>query len=50
MCMPEWRGLTGLVPYQVMVTGGSEACINEVAIAGFSRLRALSTHNDDPAR
>ena len=33
----------------MIVTGGSEAAINECAIGGFSSARALSTRNDDPA-
>lgn len=33
----------------VIVTGGSEAAINEAGIGGFSALKALSTRNDDPA-
>jgi 3-oxoacyl-[acyl-carrier-protein] synthase II len=34
----------------VMVTGGSEATITPMAVAGFSNARALSTRNDDPQR
>lgn len=33
----------------VIVTGGSEAAINEAGIGGFSALKALSTRNDDPS-
>lgn len=32
----------------VMVTGGSEAAVNEPGIGGFNALKALSTRNDDP--
>ncbi|MEZ5103436.1 MAG: beta-ketoacyl-ACP synthase II [Draconibacterium sp.] len=32
----------------IMVTGGSEAGINEPGLAGFNSMRALSTRNDDP--
>ncbi|MDC3079659.1 beta-ketoacyl-[acyl-carrier-protein] synthase II, partial [Flavobacteriaceae bacterium] len=32
----------------VMVCGGSEACITIAGIAGFNALHALSTRNDDP--
>jgi len=31
-----------------MVAGGSEACVCELGIGGFSAARALSTRNDDP--
>jgi len=33
----------------MMLAGGSEACIFEVLIGGFAAMRALSTRNDDPA-
>lgn len=32
----------------VIVTGGSEAAVNEAGIGGFSAMKALSTRNDDP--
>jgi 3-oxoacyl-[acyl-carrier-protein] synthase II len=33
----------------VMITGGSEAAFIPLTFAGFCAMRALSTHNDDPA-
>ncbi len=33
----------------VMITGGAEACICPMALAGFGSMKALSTRNDDPA-
>jgi 3-oxoacyl-[acyl-carrier-protein] synthase II len=33
-----------------MITGGSEAAITPMSLAGFGQLRALSTRNDEPAR
>ena len=32
----------------IMVTGGSEAAINEIGMAGFNSSKALSTRNDSP--
>ncbi|MBN2371902.1 MAG: beta-ketoacyl-ACP synthase II [Vicinamibacteria bacterium] len=34
----------------VMIAGGSEAAITQLAVAGFAAMRALSTRNDDPQR
>ncbi len=34
----------------VMITGGAEATITPIAIAGFSNMKALSERNDDPQR
>jgi 3-oxoacyl-[acyl-carrier-protein] synthase II len=33
----------------IMIAGGSEAVVTELAIGGFASARALSTRNDDPA-
>jgi 3-oxoacyl-[acyl-carrier-protein] synthase II len=33
----------------IMLAGGSEACICALGVGGFSAARALSTRNDDPA-
>ena len=34
----------------IMVTGGTEAPVTRVGIGGFSAMKALSTHNDEPER
>jgi 3-oxoacyl-[acyl-carrier-protein] synthase II len=34
----------------VMICGGTEAAITPMSIGGFAAMRALSQHNDDPAR
>lgn len=33
----------------IIITGGSEAIINEAGMGGFNAMHALSTRNDDPA-
>ncbi len=33
---------------EIMITGGSEAAVNEAGVSGFNSMRALSTRNDDP--
>ncbi|MCO6455912.1 MAG: beta-ketoacyl-ACP synthase II [Pirellulaceae bacterium] len=34
----------------VMITGGTEAAITEMGLAGFQNMKALSSRNDDPPR
>ena len=34
----------------MMITGGAEAAVTPLAIAGFSNMRALSTRNDEPEK
>ncbi len=34
----------------VMICGGAEASITPMCVGGFAAMRALSTHNDEPAR
>jgi len=34
----------------IMISGGSEAAITPMAVAGFDALKALSTRNDEPAK
>jgi 3-oxoacyl-[acyl-carrier-protein] synthase II len=33
----------------VMIAGGAESCVTELAMGGFASARALSTRNDDPS-
>jgi 3-oxoacyl-[acyl-carrier-protein] synthase II len=33
----------------VMIAGGAESCVTELAVGGFASARALSTRTDDPA-
>src|SRR5262249_62231946 len=40
----------GLGRPDIMLCGGTEGGINEVGIAGFGAMRALSRRNDDPKR
>ena len=35
---------------EVMITGGSEAAVSPIAIAGFASAKTLSTRNDEPER
>lgn len=34
----------------IMVTGGCEAPVTEIGVAGFNAIKAMSTRNDDPAK
>jgi 3-oxoacyl-[acyl-carrier-protein] synthase II len=46
--MIEAFNLIRLGKADIMITGGSEAGINQAGISGFNSMRALSTRNDDP--
>ena len=49
-CMGEaWR-IIKFGDADIILAGGSEACIIQVGIAGFSAMRALSLRNDEPER
>jgi 3-oxoacyl-[acyl-carrier-protein] synthase II len=48
-CIGEAGRLIEYGDADVMVAGGSEACVTPLAIGGFGSARALSTRNDDPA-
>src|SRR5690554_4732909 len=46
--MIEAMNMIRLGKADIMITGGSEAAINEAGVAGFNSMRAISTRNDDP--
>jgi len=46
--MIEAFNLIRLGKADIIITGGSEAGINQAGISGFNSMRALSTRNDDP--
>jgi 3-oxoacyl-[acyl-carrier-protein] synthase II len=36
--------------YDVVVAGGTEACVHPITMAGFANMRAMSTRNTEPSR
>ncbi|MBI5908691.1 MAG: beta-ketoacyl-ACP synthase II [Betaproteobacteria bacterium] len=48
-CIGESGRLIEYGDCDVMVAGGTEAVVTELAMGGFAQARALSTRNDDPA-
>jgi 3-oxoacyl-[acyl-carrier-protein] synthase II len=48
-CIGDSARLIEYGDVDIMVAGGSEACVSALGIGGFSASRALSTRNDDPA-
>jgi 3-oxoacyl-[acyl-carrier-protein] synthase II len=46
--MIEAFNMIRLQKASIMITGGSEAAVNEAGVAGFNSMRAISTRNDDP--
>jgi 3-oxoacyl-[acyl-carrier-protein] synthase II len=49
-CIGEAAKSIRLGDADVMIAGGAESVITELAIGGFAAARALSTRNDEPAR
>ena len=49
-CIGEAAKSIRLGDADVMIAGGAESVITELAIGGFASARALSTRNDEPAR
>jgi 3-oxoacyl-[acyl-carrier-protein] synthase II len=48
-CIGESARMIEYGDADVMIAGGAEATVCELAVGGFSAARALSTRNDDPA-
>jgi 3-oxoacyl-[acyl-carrier-protein] synthase II len=48
-CIGESGRLIEYGDCDVMIAGGAEAVVTELAMGGFAQARALSTRNDDPA-
>ncbi len=48
-CIGESGRLVEYGDCDVMIAGGAEAVVTELAMGGFAQARALSTRNDDPA-
>ena len=46
--MIEAYNLINMGKADIIIAGGSEAGVNEAAIAGFNSMKAISTRNDDP--
>jgi 3-oxoacyl-[acyl-carrier-protein] synthase II len=36
--------------YDVVLAGGTEACVHPITMAGFANMRAMSTRNNEPSR
>jgi 3-oxoacyl-[acyl-carrier-protein] synthase II len=49
-CIGEAAKSIRLGDADIMIAGGAESVITELAIGGFAAARALSTRNDEPAR
>ena len=49
-CIGEAMRMIQYGDADAMLAGGAESTISALAMAGFANMRALSTHNDEPAR